>query len=336
MTMTNTTKTIPKPAIVSQLSNILMQNKALIILLLLCVIAALISPAFLTGRNVTNVIRQVSASAILGIGFTLVISSGNLDLSVGFMLGLLGIVMGLLSKANFPFPLVLLAGLACGALCGLINGTIGVRFKLPLFIVTLATGQVYRGSTQLLSNTSPVNGLQDAFKVLGQEYVGPFPIPVLIMLFVLLILYVLLNMTRFGRHAIATGGNSEAARISGINTGAITIWIYVIMGVCASIAAMVMTGRAFSAQPAAGQGMEMDAIAAVVIGGTSLKGGSGRIVGTVFGCLIVGVINNILNLMAVDSNWQLIAKGLLILAAVLLDVLSSRYYERRLKKAIVL
>lgn len=322
-----------KQGLGSTLADIILNNKAIIILLLLCVVATCMNPAFISGRNLMNVIRQICASAILGIGFTLVIASANLDLSVGYMLGMLGVIMGLMSRANVPFALVLLTGVAVGAFCGFINGFIGVRFKLPLFIVTLATGQVYRGACQLLSNTSPVNGLQDEFKVLGQGYLGSIPVPIYIMAVVGIVLYIVLNKTRFGRHAIATGGNREAARTSGINTGFVTVRIYMIMGVCAAIAAMVMTGRAFSAQPAAGTGMEMDAIAAVVIGGTSLSGGSGRIGGTVVGCLIVGVINNMLNLAGVDSNWQLVAKGLLILAAVLLDVASSNYFTKKLKKA---
>lgn len=312
--------------------DLLLDNKAVLILIILCLVATCMNSKFLGGRNIMNVIRQVCASAILGVGFTLVIASANLDLSVGYMLGMIGVIMGLLSRANAPFVLVLLAGLATGALCGFINGFIGVKFKLPLFIVTLATGQVYRGACQLLSNTSPVNGLQNEFKVLGQGYLLGVPIPIYIMVLVGVTLYIILNKTRFGRHAIATGGNREAARTSGINTDSVTIRIYMIMGVCTAIAAMVMTGRAFSAQPAAGQGMEMDAIAAVVIGGTSLSGGAGRIGGTVVGCLIVGVINNMLNLAGVDSNWQLVAKGLLILTAVLLDVASSRYFSKKLKK----
>lgn len=330
--MKDTTLAQKKKGRSSSLVDLLLDNKAVLILLLLCIVATCMNSAFLGGRNIMNVIRQVCASAILGVGFTLVIASANLDLSVGYMLGMIGVIMGLLSRANVPFPLVLIAGLAVGALCGFINGFIGVKFKLPLFIVTLATGQVYRGACQLLSNTSPVNGLQNAFKVLGQGYLLGVPIPIYIMVVVGVTLYIVLNKTRFGRHAIATGGNREAARTSGINTDSITIRIYMIMGVCAAIAAMVMTGRAFSAQPAAGQGMEMDAIAAVVIGGTSLSGGAGRIGGTVVGCLIVGVINNMLNLAGVDSNWQLVAKGLLILAAVLLDVASSRYFGKKLKK----
>lgn len=330
---TNAVQSRKLESIGSFIGDFALSNKALIILFLLCVAAALSTPAFLTSRNLMNVVRQISASAILGIGFTLVIASANLDLSVGYMLGMLGVIMGLLSRANVPFPLVLLAGLGVGALCGFINGFIGVKFKLPLFIVTLATGQVYRGATQLLSNTSPISGLQESFKVLGQGYIGPIPIPIYIMVFVMLVLYVLLNKTRFGRHAIATGGNKEAARTSGINTDSVTIRVYVIMGICVAIAAMIMTGRAFSAQPAAGQGMEMDAIAAVVIGGTSLSGGTGHIAGTVIGTLIVGVINNMLNLNAVDTNWQLVAKGLLILTAVLLDVISTRYFDKKLRKA---
>lgn len=332
--MKDTTLAQKKKGRSSSLVDLLLDNKAVLILLLLCIVATCMNSAFLGGRNIMNVIRQVCASAILGVGFTLVIASANLDLSVGYMLGMIGVIMGLLSRANVPFPLVLIAGLAVGALCGFINGFIGVKFKLPLFIVTLATGQVYRGACQLLSNTSPVNGLQNAFKVLGQGYLLGVPIPIYIMVVVGVTLYIVLNKTRFGRHAIATGGNREAARTSGINTDSVTIRIYMIMGVCAAIAAMVMTGRAFSAQPAAGQGMEMDAIAAVVIGGTSLSGGAGRIGGTVVGCLIVGVINNMLNLAGVDSNWQLVAKGLLILAAVLLDVASSRYFGKKLKKVV--
>jgi ribose transport system permease protein len=315
------------------LMEFLLNNKALIILLLLCVSGVFVSPNFLNPINIRNVIRQICTSTIIGVGFTCVIASGNLDLSVGYMLGMLGVIMGLLSKTSMPFPLVVLAGLGAGALCGLLNGIIGIRFRLPLFIVTLATGQIFRGICYLISNTSPVTGLPAAFKTLGQGYLGPIPVPVYIVILATLAIYVILNRTAFGRYAIATGGNRVAARISGINTDFITVAIYVLMGLCTTIAALIMTGRAASAQPAAGQGMEMDAIAAVVIGGTPLHGGKGKVMGTVFGCLIVGVINNALNLARVDSNWQLIAKGGLILIAVLLDVVTQTYFDKKLKKA---
>jgi ribose/xylose/arabinose/galactoside ABC-type transport system permease subunit len=317
----------------SFLLEFLLNNKALIILLVLCIGCTFASPSFLNPINIRNVIRQICTSTIIGVGFTCVIASGNLDLSVGYMLGMLGVMMGLMSKTGMPFPLVILAGLGIGALCGFLNGIVGIRFRLPLFIVTLATGQVFRGVCYLISNTSPVTGLPPAFRIIGQEYIGPIPIPVYIVIVATVIIYVILNRTAFGRHAVATGGNRVAARISGINTDFVTVAIYVLMGLCTTIAALIMTGRAASAQPAAGQGMEMDAIAAVVIGGTPLHGGKGKVMGTVFGCLIVGVINNALNLSRVDSNWQLIAKGSLILIAVLLDVVTQTYFEQKLKKA---
>jgi ribose/xylose/arabinose/galactoside ABC-type transport system permease subunit len=315
------------------LLDLFLNNKALIILLLLCVGCSLATPSFLSAVNLRNVIRQISTSAMIGIGFTCVIASGNLDLSVGYMLGMLGVMMGLMSKTWMPFPLVIAAGFLAGGLCGFFNGIIGIRFKLPLFIVTLATGQMYKGICYLASNTSPVSGLPAAFKTAGQGYVGPVPIPVCIVTAATILIYLIINRTAFGRYAIATGGNREAARTSGINTDFITVAIYVLMGFCTAGAAVIMTGRAASAQPAAGQGMEMDAIAAVVIGGTPLSGGKGKVMGTVFGCLIVGVINNFLNLSRVDSNWQQIAKGLLILVAVLLDVVTENYFQQKLKKA---
>lgn len=317
----------------AQVTDIVMDNKAIIILFILSVAGAIISPAFFTKDNLMNVVRQICASAVMGIGFTCVIASGNLDLSVGSMLGMMGVIMALISKTGLQFGLVIFISLIIGSCCGFINGFVGVQFKLPLFIVTLATGQIFKGTGNLLSNTSPVTGLPDTFKWLGQGYIGPIPVPIYITAIVALIVYVLLNRTILGRHAIATGGNREAARTSGINVNKITIYVYMLMGVCATISAIIMTGRAASAQPAAGQGMEMDAIAAVVIGGTPLSGGSGKIVGTLVGCLIVGVIANVLNLRGIDSNWQLVAKGLLILFAVGLDVLSTSYYNNRLKKA---
>ena len=313
-------------------ADLVLNYKTLIILAFLCVVAALISPNFLTARNLTNVVRQICASAVIGIGFTLIIASGNLDLSVGTMLGLLGVIMAILNRDGMPLPLVLLIGVCFGALFGFLNGVVGVKFKLPLFIVTLATGQVFKGACYLISNTSPISGLSKTFKAIGQGYFLHVPIPIYIMVVVAVIMYVVLNRTSFGRYAIATGGNREAARTSGINVEKITVLVYVLMGVCTAIAAMIMTGRAASAQPIAGQGMEMDAIAAVVIGGTPLNGGTGKVVGTLLGCLIVGVISNALNLAGIDSNWQLIAKGLLIVFAVLVDVISANYFTNKLKR----
>jgi len=309
-----------------------LDNKALIILFVLTIFSAFASPVFFTSTNLINVIRQISTIAIMGIGFTCILASGNMDLSVGSLLGMLGVIMAMLSKV-IPLPAALLIGLIIGALCGATNAVIGVYLRMPLFIVTLAMGQVFRGIAFLLSNTSPITGLPAGFRFIGQGYMGFIPIPIVITAVVGVIVWILLNKTIFGRHAIATGGNREAARTSGINVNRTTILVYMLMGVCAGIAAAVMTGRTASAQHIAGQGMEMDAIAAVVIGGTQLGGGSGKIVGTLFGCMIVGVIANILNLMGVDSNWQLVAKGALILFAVGLDVVTTTYINTKMRKA---
>ncbi len=313
--------------------NILLDNKAILIFLLLFIISCFVSPVFLSSRNLLNVIRQISVSAIVGIGFTCIIASANLDLSVGDMIGLLGAEMALLSRAGLPFGLVVLIGVLTGAFCGFMNGMIGVSIGLPLFIVTLATGQIYNGITLLITHNSAVTGISPEFKALGQGYLFNIPTPIYIMVGVGIVIYLVLNKTTFGRHIIAIGGNKEAAHVSGIDTKKVTVGVYMLLGVCASVAAVVLTGRANSAQPSAGAGMALDSVAAVVIGGTPLSGGSGKVMGTVIGCLIVGTINNMLNLLGVDSNWQSVAKGLLILIAVSLDVLSDRYFKKRMEKA---
>lgn len=312
--------------------DVVLNNKALFILILLGILATILNPVFLKITNLVNVVRQVSTYCILCTGFTFIMSSGNLDLSVGHMMGFMGVIMALMSKAGIPFVFVVLGGLVLGAFCGFLNGFIGMKTGIPLFIVTLATGLAFRGLSMICSHNTPVTGLQEAFRFIGQGYIGPVPFPIVLTVVFALIMWILLNKTKFGRQAVATGGNKEAARTSGINTSARIIQIYTIMGCCVALAAMVMTGRAFSAQPAAGQDMGMDCIAAVVIGGTSMSGGHGKLVGSMFGCLIIGVINNMLNLAGIDSNWQLVTKGLIILVAVFLDILTTKYFSAQLKK----
>lgn len=311
----------------------MVNNKALIILILLCIGSAIASPNFLMPTNLMNVVRQVASSAVVAAGYTCVIGSGNMDLSVGNLVGLLGIIMGKMSVSGAPFIVCLLAGMLIGMACGFINGYVGTTFGIPMFIITLATGQVFKGVGQLLSNTTAISGISPWFKTIGQGYTLGIPHPIYIMVGIAAIAWIMLNRTKLGRNIISVGGNREAARICGINDKRVTVTVYVIMGFCAAVTALILTGRAYSAQPTAGAGMEMDAIAAVVIGGTSLGGGTAKVVGSVIGCLIVGIITNALNLAGVDSNWQLIAKGALIVLAVLLDVLSTRYFNARMKKA---
>ncbi len=307
-------------------------NKAILILLVIVIIASLASPVFLTSKNLLNVLRQICVSSVLGIGLTFVIGSGNMDLSVGDMISLLGCTMAILSRSGVPFPVCILAGVLVGICCGAMNGIIAMYIGIPTFIVTLADGQIFNGITCLITHNSAVINIDKAFKTLGQGTVARIPIPVYVLLAVVVVFWFLMNKTTLGRQIIATGGNREAARVSGIDTKRIIISAYILVGICASISALLLTGRTNSAQVTAGAGMSTDSIAAVVIGGTPLGGGYGKVEGTVIGCLIIGVINNLLNLLGVDSNWQLVAKGAMILIAVTIDILSTKYIARRMER----
>jgi ribose transport system permease protein len=315
--------------------NVLFNNKALMILLILVVLISLVSNIFFTPKNLMNVLRQVCVSAILGIGFTIVLASGNIDLSIGSTLGMCGVVMAMLSKIEgIPFAVVIAVGILLGMAIGALNATIITLFKLPAFIITLAMQSVIKGAMYILARNAPVVGISDSFVWFGQGYVGPIPVPVIVMAIVLFTVWLILNKTVFGRHAIAMGGNLEAARNAGVNIPLIRYGVYIVVGACAAIAGLVMTGRTASGQLSAGSGMEMDAIAAVVIGGTSMAGGAGNVFGSVIGCIIVGVINNSLNLLNVNPNWQIIAKGLLIVIAVLLDSQGEQFKEKFRKRQV--
>lgn len=310
----------------------LLNNKAVVLLIVICIIAVFFSSRFVSPQNLINVMRQVSASAILGVGFTMILAAGDIDLSVGSLIGLLGVLMALLSKVpNMPFVVVLFSGLLAGGAFGYFNGWMITTFKLPAFLVTLATGQIFKGMCSLSCNNTPVSSLPEQFKFFGQGNVLHIPVPVYILIFVGAIFAILLYRTQFGRHVIAIGSNASAANVCGISISKTKSINFMLMGMCSAIAALVLTGRAFSAQPTAGQGMEMDAIAAVVIGGTALNGGVGKIGGSIIGCFIVGVINNMLNLAGVDSNWQLIAKGAIILFAILIDSTTNSLEQINMK-----
>ncbi len=313
------------------LNDLLMGNKALAILVALVVVMSFASPVFLTQNNLLNIVRQVAFSAIMGAGFTLVLGSGQMDLSIGCMVGFVGVIMGKCLVNDIPIPIAIAIGVAAGAACGCLNASI-INLALPPFIVTLATMSVYRGGTLLITKMVPVSGLPDSFVFLGQGHIMGIPTPIYIMILMVVVMFVILNRTMFGRHAIAMGGNAEATMVSGINIKKVRRNVYMTMGMYVAIASVVLTARSASAQISAGQGTEMDAIAAVVIGGTPLSGGYANVFGTLMGCLIVGAVNNSLNLLGVDSNWQIIAKGLLILFAIILDVVSTTMYANLAKK----
>ncbi|WP_249222139.1 MULTISPECIES: ribose ABC transporter permease [unclassified Planococcus (in: firmicutes)] len=290
-------------------------------LILIIIIITAINPSFLSMSNILNVLRQVSINALIAFGMTFVILTGGIDLSVGSILALTGAVTAGMMASGIDPILAMLLGLFLGAVLGAINGVIIAKGKVAPFIATLATMTIYRGLTLVYTEGRPISGLGDsmAFQMLGKGYFLGIPIPVVTMLISFGILYFILKKTTFGRRVYAVGGNEEASVLSGINADRIKIYVYSLVGALAALASLILTSRLNSAQPTAGQMFELDAIAAVVLGGTSLTGGRGWIVGTLIGALIIGVLNNGLNLIGVSSFFQQVVKGAVILLAVLLD-----------------
>lgn len=310
-------------------TSLILNNKALLILLLLALAVQISTEGlFFSASNLTSVARQISTSVVLGVGFTVVLASGGVDLSVGQMLSLLGVIFAHFSLM-MPFPLALLLAIVVSILLGSLNGLLSVVFNLPAFIVTLATAQVFKGFAYILCNGKSVNGLSDSVKLFGQGFMGLFPISSIVMLALAVLMALMLHRTKLGRHFIATGGNADAARVSGVQVNKIKILAYIIMAACTAVAAALLTGRVSTALPRAGEGMEMDAIAATVIGGTRMSGGKATVSGTIFGCLIIGLINNGLNLLNVSSFWQWVAKGVVIIIAILIDKLTEDFINRR-------
>ena len=290
-------------------------------LLIITIILSVVSPNFMTVDNILNVLRQVSINALIAFGMTFVILTGGIDLSVGSILALASAVTASMLASGMDPILAILVGLLAGAIMGAINGFIITKGKVAPFIATLATMTVFRGLTLVYTDGRPITGLSSSelFVLMGKGYVGWVPVPVIWMLITYAILYFILKKTTFGRRVYAIGGNEEAAILSGIRTDRVKIWIYSITGLLSALAGIILSSRLNSAQPTAGASYELDAIAAVVLGGTSLSGGRGGIFGTLVGALIIGVLNNGLNIMNVSSFYQQVVKGGVILLAVLLD-----------------
>jgi len=286
---------------------------------------AIYSPAFRSLPNIKNILEQISVNGIMAIGMTLVIITAGIDLSVGSVLALSAVVGTSFAQVNdqgtqehtvlVPIAMGLLVGLGCGA----INGILIAKRRLAPFIVTLGMMTVARGFALVYTKGRPVINLSDVYDTIGGTSLGGIPLPAIIFFVVLLLGIFILHYTRFGRYVYAVGGNELAAKVSGVNTDRILIGVYALTGALAGVAGIVESSRVMSGPPAAGQGYELDAIAAVVIGGTSLSGGVGSIAGTLVGVLIIGVMSNGLDLLNVPSYWQPIAKGLIIICAVLLD-----------------
>nr|WP_170875184.1 ribose ABC transporter permease [Virgibacillus pantothenticus] len=290
-------------------------------LLLITIVLGVMSDNFFTLNNIFNLLRQVSVNALIAFGMTFVILTAGIDLSVGSTLALgSALTAGLLASGMDPF-LAVCIGLLIGLILGAVNGLIIAKGKVAPFIATLATMTIFRGATLVYTDGKPITGLSDsfAFEMIGKGYVFGIPFPVIIMIVVFFSLFFVLRSTVFGRQVYAIGGNEEASKLSGIRADRVKIGVYSLTGMLSVLAGIIITSRLDSAQPTAGAMYELDAIAAVVIGGTSLSGGRGRIFGTLIGALIIGVIDNGLNLLNVSSFYQQIVKGLVILLAVLLD-----------------
>lgn len=303
----------------SDLKKLAIKYKSFIGFLILCVVITFITPRFLTISNLRNVLTQVSVNAIIAIGMTFVILNNGIDLSVGSILAISGAVAAYLMKSTNNIVLAIVVAIAIGTGIGLINGFLITKGKLQAFIATLATMTIFRGVTYVFTNGNPISGLDTNFTFLANNKVIGIPLPVVFMIVILAIAFYFLNETRFGRYVYALGGSEDSARLSGIATSKIRTIVYGISGFTAAISAIIVTSRIGSASPNAGTGFELDAIAAVVLGGTSLSGGEGSIIGTIIGAIIIGVLNNGLNLMNVNPFYQSIVKGAVILLAVLLD-----------------
>lgn len=307
----------------------------IIFLLLVMAFFSVFEPGFRSTSNLLLIVRQVAVFGILAVGMTFVILTAGIDLSVGSMLAFCGIVAASAAKGSrqllsgrdeggIHVLYAVLAAIGAGLLIGLIHGVLIAKLNVPAFIVTLGGLGAWRGATLLWSGGQPISGFSTDFTYWGKESIGPVPLPALIFVVLALVAHLVLKYTRYGRWVYALGGNAEAARLSGLNTTAITMSVYVISGFCAGLAGFLLTSRLNSAEQVAGQGYELQAIAAVVIGGTSLFGGEGGVIGTLIGALLIGVLNAGLVQMGVSSYYQPIVIGAIIVLSVYVDQLAKR------------
>ena len=305
------------------LKNVLVEQKSLITLLVLILIVSCLSDNFFTLNNIFNILQQTSINAIIAVGMTLVILTSGIDLAVGSIFALAGAVMVSMIGADISPFIAICAALIISAILGAFSGVIIAKGKLQAFIATLVMMLILRGATQVYTKGSPIsigtNDNSEIFEWIAFGRVFGIPVPIIIMLVVFAAAWYLLKYTRLGRYIYALGGNESATQLSGINVDKVKIIVYAMSGLLCAVASTIEVSRLSSAQPTAGTGYEMDAIAAVVLGGTSMSGGRGKIIGTLIGALILGFLNNGLNMLGVDAYYQMIVKGGVILLAVLVD-----------------
>ncbi len=304
-----------------QIGQITQKLGPLLGLIILIIIVTALNPSFVDPLNILNLLRQVAINALIAFGMTFVILTGGIDLSVGSILALSSALMANLMLSGLDPILAIIIGCLLGGVMGMVNGLMITKGRMAPFIATLATMTIFRGLTLVYTNGNPITGLGESkmFQLFGRGYFLGIPVPAITMIIIFAVLWMVLHKTPFGRKTYAIGGNEKASIISGIKVDRIKIMIYSLIGMLSALAGAILTSRLNSAQPTAGASYELDAIAAVVLGGTSLTGGRGRIVGTLIGALIIGILNNGLNLLGVSSFYQMVVKGIVIAIAVLID-----------------
>jgi ribose/xylose/arabinose/galactoside ABC-type transport system permease subunit len=314
----------------SSIKNLVSESALFFFLVLICIVISVLFPRFLTVNNLINVASQVSINGLLATGMTFVILTGGIDLSVGSVAALSGVLVTMFIK-TVPEPsaavvvMTAIAGsLIIGGACGVFLGTMVAWFKVAPFIAALAMLSIARGCAYVLTNSRPVFDLPENYGLIGQGYIGPVPVIVIFMAVVMILAYIVLNKTCYGRYIYAVGSNSEMAALNGVSVNKIKLSVYVICSVLAALGGVCLSSRIGTGQPSAANGYELDAIAAVVMGGTSLNGGSGSIAKTLLGVLTIGIINNGLSLLRVSSYIQQITMGAIILIAVIVDQIKKR------------
>ena len=307
-----------------QVTNILKTYGMIIAFILVCAVLALLSPVFLTMNNVLNVIRQSSIIGIMAVGVTFVILSGGIDLSVGSVMAVSGMIAAGSMQNGAGMGVAILIALAVGIAAGLVNGLLVTAAGITPFVVTLGMMSIARGATLLYSQGYPISGFTEAFRFIGGGYIFGIPFPVIIFLGAVVVGWGVLTQTRLGRYTYAIGGNEETVKLSGVNSSFFKTMVYVISGATAGISALILTSRLNSAGPTAGLTYELTVIAAVVIGGTSLSGGRGTVWGSLIGALLIAVINNGMNLLGISPYFQELARGVIIILAVYIDRLREQ------------
>ncbi|MDI9606901.1 MAG: ABC transporter permease [Atribacterota bacterium] len=298
----------------------------LLAFIVVCILFGILTPVFFNPLNILNVIRQVSIIGVIAVGMTFVILLGGIDLSVGSVVAFTGIIAaGFQVKWGGSLFLSIVIPLLIGGGIGFLNGFISTKGGLHPFIVTLGTMSIFRGATLLVAKGRPISGMSRSFRFIGAGMIGPIPFPVILFLGSVIIAAIILRRTVFGRYIYAIGGNEEAALLSGIRVDRYKISAFTILGFLSALSGLILTSRLNSGELVAGEGYELDVIASVVIGGTSMMGGEGGVYGTLIGALLIGVISNGLNLLGVQPYWQMIVRGSIIILAVLMDKMKRRF-----------